>query len=148
MPEIQREIFIDAPINTIWNYVKDIGNWAKQMPGYEEFELINEDDSVWTLNVNIGPFNRNEILEVHVTQWNEPNSVTFELKGRNDPIIGEGSYNAKVSNGGTSILLSLTIGGSGSMSGMMNAMAGPVVKKVAQELAQNLKQAIEEYVKS
>ena len=105
MNSVQRELVVDKDLSAVWAFVKDMGNWASQMPGYISHELLNGDDSVWTLHVNFGPFARPVVIDVHVTQWIAPPQVTFEVKGRSDPFRGSGAFQARETEAGTAISL-------------------------------------------
>jgi carbon monoxide dehydrogenase subunit G len=143
MPRIEQEVMARAPIGQVWDFVKDMRNWAAQMPGYEKFEVVNNEDSVWTLNVDLGPMSRVVEIDVHVTRWVEPREVSFELAGRYEPVRGIGGYRAEEREGGTAIQLRLEVNGSGPMAKVISIMASPVLKQLAQEFATNLCRAIE-----
>jgi carbon monoxide dehydrogenase subunit G len=142
------EIEVLAAVDDAWKFVKNMSNWASQMPGYKKFEVVSEDDSVWTVQVNIGPFSQTTVADVHVTKWHEPTEVTFEFIGRSDPYRGSGAYTSRPKDGNTLIQLDLSVEVSGPMAGMLNVMAGPILKKMGRQFAANLKTRIEAYPKT
>lgn len=137
-----RQIVVNRDGTNVWEFVKDMGNWARQMPGYVSHELINEFDSVWTMQVNVGTFTRPVLIDVHVIEWRAPTEVTFELKGRSDPFRGAGVFRACPDRVGTKIVLELGVEGTGSMAKMISAMVPPVLNYVGDGFSVNLAKAL------
>ena len=80
------------PIETIWNFVKEMDNWADLVTGYQSHEKQSDEDSTWVLKGDLGPMSRMLKLQVHITEWNGPTRVTFELKGINELMDGHGTF--------------------------------------------------------
>ncbi|WP_454873540.1 CoxG family protein [Paraburkholderia xenovorans] len=139
---VNRELVVDRAPDDVWEFVKDMRNWAVQMPGYISHEQISGDDSVWTLQVNLGPFTRPIVMDVHVTRWVCPNEVTFELKGRSDPFVGSGAFRSRPAGKATSITLEFQATPTGSMAKVLSAMATPVLQEVASRFSDNLGEAL------
>ena len=144
MNSVQRELVVDKDPQAVWEFVKNMGNWASQMPGYMSHELLNDNDSVWTLHVNFGPFARPVVIDVHVTQWVAPSQVTFEVKGRSDPFRGSGVFEAHETEAGTAISLQFGAEGTGSMAKMVSAMVPPVLNSIGDGFSANLAKALSE----
>lgn len=142
MLTVERLLEVSKSQQEVWSFVRDMGNWASQMPGYQSHEIVNDDQSVWTVQLNVGPFTRPCIMEVFVTQWAEPAEVIFTVKGRFDPFRGEGRFLSEAREGGCAIALNFGVEGTGSMAKVISAMAAPVLTKVADQFVQNLAQVI------
>jgi carbon monoxide dehydrogenase subunit G len=80
------------PVDTIWEFVKEMDNWAPLLTGYQSHEKENEDDSIWVLKGDLGVLSRILKLKVHVSEWAGPERVTFELKGLNEQLEGGGVF--------------------------------------------------------
>jgi carbon monoxide dehydrogenase subunit G len=80
------------PIETIWDFVKDMDNWARFVTGYQSHEKHSEEDSTWVLKGDLGPMSRMLKFDVHITEWNGPSRVSFDLKGLNEPMDGHGTF--------------------------------------------------------
>jgi carbon monoxide dehydrogenase subunit G len=80
------------PVDEIWDFVRDMDNWAPFVAGYQRHEKQNDDDSTWTLKGDVGVLARTLSFRVHVTEWAGPDRVTFRLEGVNEPMTGEGSF--------------------------------------------------------
>lgn len=142
MLTVTRQLAVNRDGASVWTFVKDMGNWAVQMPGYLSHEIVNEFDSVWKLQVNVGTFTRPVLIDVHVSEWLAPSAVTFELKGRSDPFRGSGVFRARPDGSGTAIVLELCVEGTGSMAKMVSAMVPPVLNFVGDGFSTNLAKAL------
>ncbi len=67
-------------------------NWAPLVTGYRAHEKQSETDSLWTLKGDVGALARVVQFQVHITEWNGPSRVAFDLKGLNEPLEGGGSF--------------------------------------------------------
>lgn len=92
MAEVQHSATSTEPIESIWDFVKEIDNWAPMVTGYQQHEKENENDSVWVLKGDLGSVTRMLKFKVHVTEWAGPERVTFELEGINEMMTGKGVF--------------------------------------------------------
>lgn len=92
MPEVTYSTVINAPIETIWDFVKDMNNWAPFVTGYQEHEVIDDADSIWTLNGDVGVMTRKAKFRMHVTEWAGPTRVAFTMIGLTEQVQGGGIF--------------------------------------------------------
>lgn len=144
MIETSQSISIDAAIESVWDYVRDIRRWANLMPGARECIVIDDNDSRWVLKVGAGGLVRTVNVLVHVERWDGPQRVEFKYRLDGDPVEGGGTYSA-VSKGAreTEITLSLSVVGSGPMAPMWEAICKPLLPQLAKSFAGQLKGEIE-----
>lgn len=144
MIETQQSVVIQAPIGQVWTYAKDVERWAEIMPGYQQCEIADEDNSRWVLKVGVGGLVRTVKVQVTVDEWAGPESVTFSFKLEGDPVSGGGSYQA-VAEGpsATGVTLAVRVIGGGPMAPMWEAMGRPMLPKFALAFAEQLKARIE-----
>lgn len=142
MASTKREFDVVREIHAVWDFVSDMANWASQMPGYVSHEASSADDSAWTLNVDLGPFQRSIVVDVHVSKWSAPNEVTFDVKGRYEPFTGGGVYRAEALDTGTRITLDFHAEPGGSMARIISPLVGPVLEHVANDFSKNLSVAL------
>jgi hypothetical protein len=90
MPEVEHTTSMNLPREEIWEFVKDMNNWAPFLTGYQKHEILNETDSIWTLKGDVGILSRVVRLRAHVTEWNGPERVAFTLTGLNELVEGGG----------------------------------------------------------
>lgn len=138
-----RRIEVGKEIGVVWTYVRDMANWAVQLPGYVSHREIDADNSVWTLRVNIGPVQRTVDVAVQVLRWDEPGEVEFRLKGVTESFSGSGLYQATQQASGTRIDLHFSATPEGPMATMVEALAAPVLAQVADDFSENLRRSID-----
>ena len=144
MIETEQTVLIDAGIDRVWDYVREMQRWASIMPGYREFEIIDADDSKWTLKVGVGGLVRTVKVLVHVEQWDGPERVKFRFKLSGDPVEGNGAYTASSKGPNqTEICLLVQVRGGGPMAPMWEAMGKPLLPQLAKSFAGQLKAEIE-----
>jgi carbon monoxide dehydrogenase subunit G len=144
MIETSQRVPVRVGIDKVWAYVRDIRRWAELMPGLQNCEIINDDDSRWTLKVGVGGMVRTVRVEVHVDQWDGPERVFFSFKLKGDPVQGSGSYLATATgHDSIDMALALKVEGSGPMAPMWEAMGGPLLPKFALAFAEQLAEGIE-----
>lgn len=149
MIDATRSIEINASIDTVWEYIKDIRRWAVLFPGCRECTVIDEHDSKWTLKVGAGGLIRTVNVLVHVDLWAGPERVNFSFKLEGDPVEGGGSYCAvSRSDNTTEAFLSVRVQGSGPMAPMWEAVSKPLLPTLAQSFAAKLKAEIEKAITS
>lgn len=145
MIEHSLSVAIAAPRDNVWAYVSEMENWASNMPGYREFEMLSERDTRWTLKVGVAALVRTVKVLVHIDRWEGPDQVAFTYTLENDPVDGAGTYSAAVrEDGGTDVTLAVTINGQGPMAPAWEAMARPLLPRLAGGFVEALKAKIEE----
>lgn len=92
MPEVKYETVLNLPPDKIWDFVKDMNNWAPFVTGYQKHEEHDERHSVWTLKGDVGMLSRQVDLDVHITEWLPEQKVEFTLKGLNENVEGGGTF--------------------------------------------------------
>jgi carbon monoxide dehydrogenase subunit G len=99
MPEVRYTTMMRLPPEAIWDFVKDMNNWAPMLTGYQKHEILDEHHSRWTLKGDVGILARTVHLDVQITEWNGPKCVRFSLKGINEVVEGGGSFVAEPFSG-------------------------------------------------
>ncbi len=90
MAETEYSTTASVPVDTIWDFVKEMDNWARFLTGYQTHEKTSDTDSVWIIKGDVGVLARTIKFRVHVTEWNGPERVSFDLEGVNEPLKGQG----------------------------------------------------------
>jgi len=91
MPEVTYSTTMALPVADVWEFVKDMNNWAPFLTGYRKHEIVSETDSIWTLQGDVGVLSRRVELKAHVTEWAGPERVSFTLTGLNEAVEGSGT---------------------------------------------------------
>ena len=92
MAETEYSTTSKLQIQRIWDFVKEMDNWAPMLAGYQSHEKRSETDSLWTIKGDVGVLARTVQFQVHITEWNGPERVRFELQGVNEQLKGEGIF--------------------------------------------------------
>ncbi len=90
MPEVEYATTMSLSRPLIWDFVKDMNNWAPFVTGYQKHEIIDDTDSIWTLKGDVGILSREVKLRAHITEWIDEQRVTFTLTGLNEKVDGGG----------------------------------------------------------
>lgn len=144
MIETEQTVTIRESIDNVWAFARDIRGWASLMPGMQDCEVIDDDNSRWTLKVGVGGLVRTVKVQVHVDQWDGPERVFFTYKLEGDPVQGGGSYLATATGPReTEVKLVVQVVGGGPMAPMWEAMGKPLLPQLAKGFAGQLKDKIE-----
>lgn len=92
MPEVRYQTNIGVSRDRLWEFVRDIDNWAPMMTGYVSHEVRDDRVSLWTLKGDVGILSRTVRLEVTILEWAGPDRVRFALRGLNEAVEGGGSF--------------------------------------------------------
>jgi hypothetical protein len=90
MPDVEYTTTMSLPPEEVWDFVKDMNNWAPFLTGYQKHEVLSETDSIWWLKGDVGILSRTVQLRAHVVEWNGPERVAFTLEGLNESVDGGG----------------------------------------------------------
>jgi len=142
--ETEQTVLIRAGIGQAWDFARDIRRWANLVPGMQDCEIVDDDNSRWVVKVGVGGLVRTVTVEVHVDRWAGPEAVDFTYKLKGDPVTGGGSYRAVPAAEGTEVALALRVEGTGPMAPMWEAMGRPLLPQLARGFAGQLKEGIEQ----
>lgn len=144
MIETEQTVTIRESIDNVWAFARDIRGWASLVPGMQDCDVIDDDNSRWTLKVGVGGLVRTVKVQVHVDQWDGPERVFFTYKLEGDPVQGGGSYLATATGPReTEVKLVVQVVGGGPMAPMWEAMGKPLLPQLAKGFAGQLKDKIE-----
>lgn len=145
MPSGKHEIIIDVPIDVVWEFVKDMDNWAPLLPGYISHEKISEEESNWNFKESIGLIKKKISLQVMIREWNEPSSVKFELKGINENLSGNGYFRCEpLSKNKTRMTGYLEMTAEGVLASVMNGVMKTSLPKNGEKLTLAIAEKLEE----
>jgi carbon monoxide dehydrogenase subunit G len=139
-------VAIDAPIDRVWDFARDIRAWAKLMPGLQDCDVVDENNSRWTLKVGAGALVRTVKVSVNVHRWAGPEEVDFTYTLEGDPVKGGGTYRARVSGSNqTEVGFAVKVEGTGPMAPMWEALGRPLLPKFARGFADQFKAEAEQF---
>ncbi|WP_225986002.1 SRPBCC family protein [Psychrobacillus glaciei] len=136
-------VIIPTSVENVWEYVSQIENWAIMVPAYKEHEQIDEQKSVWTFEGNFKGFKKTVKMELNVTEFHEPSTIRFALKGLTDNFTGSGKFTAEEMAGQTAMTGTIEV----NTGGLTGAVLTPVVKMVLPKVTTRLTEKIARQVK-
>lgn len=95
MPSGMYQVELDLPIDVIWNFIKDMDNWAPLVPHYIQHEKLNDRQSTWEFKSDTGILKKKLHLMIDIKEWVEPTLIRFDLKGKSEKYGGEGYFEAQ-----------------------------------------------------
>jgi carbon monoxide dehydrogenase subunit G len=136
MPEISYQTTMAASRPTVWEFVRDINNWAPLTRGYQAHEIVNDRESIWTVKGDVGPISRVTKFKVTITEWVDGERVAFTVNGLNEPINGWGAITIADGDApaSTAIEGNATIEMGGTLGPVVNHLIVPFVEEGADEL--------------
>ncbi len=143
MPKVDYTATIEVPRALVWDFVKDINNWAPFAKGYQEHELVNDRESLWTVKGDIGPISRVTKFRVRITEWVDGERVAFVLQGLNESVGGEGAIRLTDAAIGTEVRGEAMIEFGGSLGPVINQLFVPWARAGADELVTKIAVALQ-----
>ncbi len=145
LPSGTYQVEVELPINKIWDFVKDMDNWAPLIPGYIQHRKITNRQSTWEFYSNIGFIKKKINLMATIEEWIEPTRVTFNLKGLNEELSGGGYFLAAViAKNKTRITGFLEINAGGALGPLVNEVLKSYLPKVTEEMTIGISTKLEE----
>ena len=92
MPSVEHSRPVAAPLADVWEFVRDMDNWAPLVTGYQKHEKLSENESIWFLKGELGGLTRIAEFKAIISEWDEQGRVVFTLEGRNEPVTGSGEF--------------------------------------------------------
>ena len=150
MPEISKEIIVDAPLQKTWELVSDMERFSLCIPGCKEVRTVSETEFDWKLETKVLRTTRKATARTTAVKMEAPTRAEFVGEGR----LFERSNHYKLTITGTTDLETLEqdrtrIVFSGDV--RASGLGGAIIEKVAagqmdslfQEFENNIKQALE-----
>jgi carbon monoxide dehydrogenase subunit G len=139
MPSGIHQVVLDLPKGDIWDFVKNMDNWAPLVPGYIRHKKFNNRQSTWEFFADIGIIKKKVSLMVTIKEWIEPTKVTFDLKGLEDNFTGKGYFEAEaIEKNKTRMTGYLDIVAEGIMGRVINNVLKTTVPEMVEELTENI----------
>ena len=143
MPDAKKVFEVEASIEKVWQFLRDMKQVGSCVPGCEGVCIVNEKDTDWKVKVSFGPFSKTIIMRAHTIFENPPNKGEWTATG-ND-LYTKGSVELRtLSKNKTEV----TYWSSVSANGILARLAEPIIKlKIsadATEFAECVKRKVEE----
>lgn len=141
MPHGKHQMKLDIPIDQVWSFISDMNNWAPLVPGYMEHNILNDKQSTWKFQGDLGFVKKTINLKINITRWQEPTKITFNLMGVDTNFKGDGYFEAtSVSKQLTKVTGFLNITAKGLKGPMMNTVLKSFVPNTTKQLTEAIAQ--------
>ena len=145
MPSGIHQVELAFPNDVVWNFVKDMNNWAPLVPNYIHHEKLTERQSTWEFKSDTGILKNKIRLLTDIIEWNEPTMVSFDLKGQSEKYFGAGFFELKALNlHKTRLTGFLEVNVIGTMGSHMNSILKASLPKSAEEMAKAISSKLAE----
>jgi carbon monoxide dehydrogenase subunit G len=145
MPRGIHQIELAFPNDVVWNFVKDMNNWAPLVPNYIHHEKLTERQSTWEFKSDTGILKKKISLLIDIIEWNEPTMVSFDLKGQSEKYFGAGFFELKALNlHKTKLTGFLEVNVIGTMGSQLNSILKASLPKSAEEMAKAISSKLAE----
>ncbi|MCM3567070.1 CoxG family protein [Neobacillus mesonae] len=145
MPSAMYQVEVDLPIQQVWDFVKNMDNWAPLIPGYIQHRKFTNRQSIWEFYSSIGFIKKKISLMVNIKEWVEPTKITFDLKGVNEKLFGRGYFLAEsIDQNKTRITGSLELTAGGAAGPLINTVLKSYLTTVTKEMVTAIAAKLEE----
>lgn len=150
MPEISREIIVNAPLQTTWDLVSDMERFSLCIPGCKEVKTISATEFDWKLETKVLRTTRKATARTRTVKMEPPTHAEFVGEGR----LFERSNHYKLTITGTTdletmeddktrVIFSGDVKASGLGGAIIEKVAAGQMNSLFSEFESNIKQALE-----
>ena len=150
MPEISREIIVNAPLQTTWDLVSDMERFSLCIPGCKEVKTISATEFDWKLETKVLRTTRKATARTRTMKMEPPTHAEFVGEGR----LFERSNHYKLTITGTTdletveddktrVIFSGDVKASGLGGAIIEKVAAGQMDSLFSEFESNIKQALE-----
>ncbi len=132
---------VDLPIDAVWNFMNDRARVAILFPGCTNVEILNELDSLWTVNFAIGPFVRTLDLKGHTTALIKNELIAWTVQHDLFTVTGS-TVLRKISEEKTEITYTLKAEMTGYLLFLQEIVAGQKIKETVRMFIENIKKGL------
>ena len=150
MPEISREIIVEAPLQKTWDLVSDMERFSLCIPGCKEVKTISATEFDWKLETKVLRTTRKATARTRTVKMEPPTHAEFVGEGR----LFERSNHYKLTITGTTdletmeddktrVIFSGDVKASGLGGAIIEKVAAGQMDSLFSEFENNIKQALE-----
>lgn len=137
---------IDEPQEKLWEFFDQVDRVAACMPGVEEVEVVDDENTRLRLTQALGPMSATLDLRMQVTERVPPRTVRFVATGRSvkGAVGNVRSINVVNLEGVSAESTRVTVDADIVLGGMMGSVGQKVVAKQARKVTQSFAKALED----
>lgn len=132
---------VDLPVDAVWNFMNDRAKVAGLFPGCTNVEILNELDSLWTVNFAIGPFNRTLDLQGHTTALIKHELIAWTVQHASFTVAGS-TVLRKITEKKTEVIYTLQAEMTGYLILFREIIAEQKIKETVRMFIENIKKGL------
>jgi carbon monoxide dehydrogenase subunit G len=132
---------VDVPIEQAWQFLSDMQNVGRCVPGCESVRVLDERRSQWVVRAELGPFSRMLAMEVTTTEFDPPNRGAFLARGKDMETRGGIDLVASGENE-TQVTYVVEARALGFVKGLMEGAISLAIQAQADQFAANVRAAL------
>jgi carbon monoxide dehydrogenase subunit G len=142
MAEAVTRFVVRAPIERVWALLSDMEQVGRCVPGCRAVRVINDLDSEWTVEAQLGPFRRTLQMRAHTTERIPPVRGAFVAEG--EDLVTTGSLDLRaLDDGQTEVVYRATATARGPVSGLVEKLIASQLPRQGEAFARNVKARLE-----
>ncbi|BAC14593.1 hypothetical protein [Oceanobacillus iheyensis HTE831] len=139
MVKCHHEVKLNTKSIRVWEFIEDWSNWVEIVPGYQEHQIVSNEESIWKIHGEVGTFKKDTHIHVRILEIKAPSSILFTVDALNEQCLGKGSLHVKSFNQNDTIMsgnMELTI------KGWKGTMVYPIVKQLLPKILEDFMEKI------
>jgi carbon monoxide dehydrogenase subunit G len=129
--------FVPKPIDEVWPLLADRHSMGSLFPGFKAVKILNEEDSVWTVQFSFGPFSRIVDIHTHNTDLREREVIAWTSKA--EGFSGGGRIGLRPAGEGTEVSVRMEIHSFGPLPFFQNIVVAERLGAITREFVRNIR---------
>jgi len=142
MPSKEVVFTVKLPLKMVWSFLTDRKEVGCLFPGCKGVKLLNELDSIWTLQMSFGPFSRRIEMKAHTTEMIEQEHMSWTATGDNVKTSGF-VWVRKVSDDETEVTYRLEGHVAGHFALLQDMVVAEKLGEITRAFMKNIKERLE-----
>lgn len=142
MPATEFTFTVKLPIKAVWSFMSDRNEVGCLFPGCKGVKILNDLDSIWTVKVSLGPFNRTVVMKTHTTEFKEFERLSWTATG--DHITSTGDVRLeRISDSETRVTYRIEGHVHGPFAAIQDIVVAEKLRELAKKFIHNIKEQLE-----
>lgn len=142
MPSKEIVFTVRLPIEYVWSFMTDRREVGCLFPGCKGVKILNDLDSIWTVNVSLGPFSRTVDMKARTTELVDLERMSWTAEGENITTSGFVSLR-KLSEDETEVVYRLEGHVKGHFSLLQDMVVAEKLGELTRGFAKNIKDRLD-----
>jgi len=142
MPSQEVIFVVKMPLRFVWSFMNDRVEVGCLFPGCKRVEILNELDSIWTVEMSLGPFSRVLAMQGHTTELVENERISWTATHERLVTSGSATFR-KVSEEETEITYRLEGQVTGHFTFLQDMVVAEKLGELTRSFMKNIKERLE-----